>query len=48
MDSVFSEKKIGRRCDGYIEVRYMGIKRKTKVESMKNEVIEFPDGMEEF
>jgi len=41
MDSVFSEKKVGRRCDGYIEVKYMGIKRKTKVVSMKNEIIEW-------
>ena len=41
MDSVFSEKKVGRRCDGYIEVKYMGIKRKTKVVSMKNEIVEW-------
>ena len=41
MDSVFSEKKIGRRYDVYIELRYMGIKRKTKVEGMKNEVVEW-------
>ena len=39
MDSVFSEKKVGRRCDGYIEVKYMGIKRKTKVVEMKNEIV---------
>ena len=41
MDSVFSEKKVGRRCDGYIEVKYMGIKRKTKVVEMKNEIVEW-------
>ena len=39
MDAVFSEKKTGRRCDGYIEMKYMGIMRKTKVVEMKNEVI---------
>jgi len=41
MDSVFSEKKVGRRCDGYIEVKYMGIIRKTKVVEMKNEIVEW-------
>ena len=41
MDVVFSEKKVGRRCDGYIEVKYMGIKRKTKVVEMKNEICEW-------
>ena len=41
MDSVFSEKKVGRRCDGYIEVKYMGIMRKTKVVEMKNEIVEW-------
>ena len=41
MDSVFSEKKVGRRCDGYIEVKYMGIVRKTKVVEMKNEMVEW-------
>ena len=41
MDSVFSEKKVGRRCDGYIEVKYMGIMRKTKVVEMRNEIVEW-------
>ena len=36
MDSTFSTKTYGRRCDGYIEVKYMGIVRKTKVSSMGN------------
>jgi len=39
MDAVFSEKKKGRRCDGYIEMKYMGIMRKTRVVPMKNEQI---------
>ena len=39
MDAVFSEKKKGRRCDGYIEMKYMGIMRKTRVVPMKNEEI---------
>ena len=39
MDAVFSEKKTGRRCDGYIEMKYMGIMRKTRVIEMKKEVI---------
>jgi len=39
MDATFSTKKIGRRCDGYIEVKYMGIVRKTKVSEMKNEIV---------
>ena len=30
MDDTFSKKKIGRRCDGYIEVKYMGIVLKQK------------------
>ena len=41
MDAVFSEKKTGRRCDGYIEMKYMGIMRKTKVVEMKNEIIKW-------
>jgi len=36
MDSTFSTKTYDRRCDGYIEVKYMGIVRKTKVSSMGN------------
>ena len=39
MDSTFSTKKVGRRCNGYIEVKYMGIVRKTKVVEMENEKI---------
>ena len=39
MDATFSTKKIGRRCDGYIEVKYMGIVRKTKVVEMKGEKV---------
>ena len=39
MDAAFTTKKIGRRCDGYIEVKYMGIVRKTKVVEMKDEKI---------
>jgi len=41
MDAVFSENKTGRRCDGYIEMKYMGITKKTKVVKMKNEIIEW-------
>ena len=41
MDAVFSEKKTGRRCDGYIEMKYMGIMRKTKAQEMKNEKIKW-------
>jgi hypothetical protein len=41
MDAVFSEKKTGRRCDGYIEMKYMGIMRKTKTVEMKNEIIKW-------
>ena len=39
MDAVFSEKEKGRRCDGYIEMKYMGIMRKTRVVKMANELI---------
>ena len=39
MDAVFSENKKGRRCDGYIEMKYMGIMRKTRAIAMKKEVI---------
>ena len=37
MDAVFSEKKTGRRCDGYVEVKYMGVMRRTKTVEMQNE-----------
>ena len=30
-DSIFWEKKVGRRCDGYIQVKYMGIMAKQKL-----------------
>ena len=39
MDATFSTKKVGRRCDGYIEVKYMGIVRKTKISEMKDEKV---------
>ena len=39
MDSTFSTKKVGRRCDGYIEVKYMGIVRKTKISEMAKEKV---------
>ena len=39
MDAIFSERKKGRKCDGYIEMKYMGIMRKTRVVPMKNELI---------
>ena len=39
MDSVFSEKKINRECDGYIEVKYMGVTKRTSVIKMKNDII---------
>ena len=39
MDATFTTKKVGRRCDGYIEVKYMGIVRKTKVVEMKDEKV---------
>ena len=39
MDATFSTKKVGRRCDGYIEVKYMGIVRKTKVSEMVKEKV---------
>ena len=39
MDATFSTKKIGRRCNGYIEVKYMGIVRKTKVSEMIDEKV---------
>ena len=41
MDAIFSENKTGRRCDGYIEMKYMGITKKTKVVPMKNEIIQW-------
>ena len=41
MDSLIFDKKINRECDGYIEVSYMGIKRKTKVVAMKKEICEW-------
>ena len=39
MDATFSTKKVGRRCDGYIEVKYMGIVRKTKGSEMVKEKV---------
>ena len=46
MDSVFSEKKINRECDGYIEVKYMGITKKTSVIKMKNDVITWNEAID--
>ena len=37
------QKIINRECDGYIEVKYMGITRKTKVVEMKKEKIIWND-----
>ena len=39
MDSLTSEKKVGRECQGYVECHYMGIVKKTKIIDMKNEII---------
>ena len=39
MDASITEKKVGRRCDGYIIVKYMGIERKTQPVTMKNEIV---------
>ena len=39
MDSLIGEKKVNRECDGYVECKYMGLVKKTKVVAMKNEVI---------
>lgn len=39
MDSLFSTKKVGRECDGFVEVKYLGLTRCTTVIPMKNEVI---------
>ena len=41
MDSFMFDKKVNRECDGFIEVKYMGIMRKTKVVPMKKEMIEW-------
>ena len=41
MDSLIFDKKTNRECDGYIEVSYMGIKRKTKVVKMIKEICEW-------
>ena len=48
MDSFGKEKKVNKECDGYVECHYMGIVKKTKVSSSKNdsviwnEIIEIP------
>ena len=39
MDALVKAKKVERRCDGYIEVKYMGVCRKTKVVTMIKEEI---------
>ena len=39
MDAVVTVNKTNRRCDGYIEVKYMGVCRKTKVVTMKHDKI---------
>ena len=48
MDSFGKEKKVNKESDGYVECHYMGIFKKTKVSSSKNdsviwnEIIEIP------
>ncbi|MGL4948160.1 MAG: hypothetical protein ACRC42_02120, partial [Mycoplasma sp.] len=34
-----NEKKTSRRCQGYVEIKYMGITKKTKVVEMEKEII---------
>ena len=40
MDVKFGkERTVNKRCDGYLEVKYLGISKSTQVVSMKNEII---------
>ena len=40
MDVMFGkERTTNRRCDGYLEVKYLGVTKSTQIVSMKNEII---------
>ena len=39
MDSLFRTKKVDRECDGFIEVKYLGITKKTSVVKMQKDMI---------
>ena len=39
--TVLDERKVNRRCDGYIEVSYMGITRVTSVVTMVKEIVDW-------
>ena len=40
------ERTAKKRCDGYIEVKYLGISKSTQIVSMKNEIIEWNELIE--
>ena len=47
MDNVFGkERTTNKRCDGYVEVKYLGVTKSTQIVSMKNEVIQWNELIE--
>ena len=46
MDAIISESKTNRKCDGYVEVKYMGIVRKTSVKKMKNDILTWNEAID--
>ena len=39
MDSFGKEKKVNKECEGYVECHYLGIVKKTKFSSQKNDSV---------
>ena len=47
MEATFGkERTTNKRCDGYIEVKYLGITKTTQIVSMKNEIIQWNELIE--
>ncbi len=41
MDALFKESKVNKKCDAYIEILYGGIKKKTRVITQQNDIVEW-------
>ena len=46
MDAIISVKKVNRQCDGYVEVKYMGITRKTSAQKMTHDVLTWNEAID--
>ena len=46
MDSTFKLSKVNKPCDGFIEINYLGLKKKTSVVKQVNDIIEWNEVIE--